>query len=145
MFLVRRLASLQPSTLLKSRALHTHFSLLLLMFLNVSDILHNTCNNMSQLFFKELENHKTIFIWKQSLAGVSFKYVFFKIKFIRISTLQTVHFRAFISVKHLSMQCCCNKICRLIFSFSSFFYMAFFRNKSPKSVASSVNLEQFKS
>ena len=44
MFLVRRIASLYPSTLLKSEALHKHFSQILL-FLNVSYILHNTCND----------------------------------------------------------------------------------------------------
>ena len=28
------------------------------------------CNDMSQIFLKDLENHKTIFIWKQSLIDV---------------------------------------------------------------------------
>ena len=55
---------------MKIEALHTHFPQILLMLLNVSDILHNTYNDMSQLFLKELENHKIIFIWKQSLIGV---------------------------------------------------------------------------
>ena len=30
------------------------------------------CNDMSQIFLKELENYKTIFIWKQSLINTVF-------------------------------------------------------------------------
>ena len=115
MFLARRLASLQPSTLLKCEALHTHI-LQILLFLNVSYILQNTCNDMSQLFLKELKNHKTIFIQKQSLIGV----------LLRTCSLKQF-VKKFIFRQNYKLQSKTSKNKLLYIYFSSFFFKSFIR------------------
>ena len=49
------------------------------MFLNVSDILHNTCNDMCQLFAKKLENHKNHLQLEAVTNRCPYECMFFKI------------------------------------------------------------------
>ena len=79
MFLVHRLAVLQPSTLLKSEALHKHFAQLILMFLHVSYVLHNICNDYVSSISERASKSSDHLHQEAVTNRYPFKYMLFKI------------------------------------------------------------------